>query len=199
LGKESAARYESMRGTVESYMSTKHQALDVPSAGDESRREYASGIVEWQGVGTSGAVGGLRLRTWMLRRRADVELLADDERECRIRPRVRLSARAASSFVVPGQLFFAPTFTASARLFHGNAKGVALTIRHDWCTRSPRVPSCRLRIERAKELLSKSPLSINEGALCVGYGSSQTLVRMFRKEVGVSPMQYRCRRSTRSP
>jgi hypothetical protein len=131
LGKESAARYESMRGTVESYMSTKHQALDVPSAGDESRREYASGIVEWQGVGTSGAVGGLRLRTWMLRRRADVELLADDERECRIRPRVRLSARAASSFVVPGQLFFARTFTASARLFHGNAKGVALTIAHD--------------------------------------------------------------------
>jgi hypothetical protein len=120
-----------MRGTVESYMSTKHQALDVPSAGDESRREYASGIVERQGVGTSGAVGGLRLRTWMLRRRADIELLADDDREWRIRRRVRLWPGPLRRSVVPGQLFFAPTFTASARLFHGNAKGVALTIAHD--------------------------------------------------------------------
>jgi AraC family transcriptional regulator len=49
-----------------------------------------------------------------------------------------------------------------------------------------------LRIDHAKELLRRTQLSVTEVALRVGYGSSQTLAREFRKEVGVSPTQYRC-------
>jgi AraC family transcriptional regulator len=47
------------------------------------------------------------------------------------------------------------------------------------------------RIERAKELLTKTRLSVTEVALGVGYGSSQTLARVFRKEVGTTPIEYR--------
>jgi len=50
----------------------------------------------------------------------------------------------------------------------------------------------RLRIDRAKELLRDTQLSVTEVALRVGYGSSQTLAREFRKEVGISPVRYRC-------
>jgi AraC family transcriptional regulator len=47
------------------------------------------------------------------------------------------------------------------------------------------------RIERAKELLMKTRLSLTDVALGVGYGSSQTLARVFRKEVGTTPIEYR--------
>jgi AraC-type DNA-binding domain-containing proteins len=47
------------------------------------------------------------------------------------------------------------------------------------------------RIERAKELLTSTHLSVTEVALGVGYGSSQTLARAFRKEVGTTPIDYR--------
>jgi AraC family transcriptional regulator len=49
----------------------------------------------------------------------------------------------------------------------------------------------RVRIERAKELLAGTGLSITEIALSVGYESSQTLARVFRKNVGTTPAAYR--------
>jgi len=49
----------------------------------------------------------------------------------------------------------------------------------------------RRRLERAKELLSTTNLPIVEVAHRVGYGSSQTLSRVFREEAGVSPNEYR--------
>jgi AraC family transcriptional regulator len=48
-----------------------------------------------------------------------------------------------------------------------------------------------LRINCAKELLAKTGLPITRIAERVGYGSSQTLARAFRKEVGTSPLVYR--------
>jgi AraC family transcriptional regulator len=49
----------------------------------------------------------------------------------------------------------------------------------------------RLRIERAKDLLTTTPLSVTDIALRVGYGSSQTLARVFRQNVGATPSEYR--------
>ena len=49
----------------------------------------------------------------------------------------------------------------------------------------------RRRMELAKELLSTTSLPIVEVAHRVGYGSSQTLARVFRKEAGASPIEYR--------
>ena len=49
----------------------------------------------------------------------------------------------------------------------------------------------RLRIERAKDLLATTGLSVTDIALRVGYGSSQTLARVFRRNVGSTPAEYR--------
>jgi AraC family transcriptional regulator len=48
-----------------------------------------------------------------------------------------------------------------------------------------------LRMNCAKDLLVKTSLPITAVAERVGYGSSQTLARAFRKEVGSSPVEYR--------
>ncbi len=48
-----------------------------------------------------------------------------------------------------------------------------------------------LRIERAKALLALTDTPITAIALDVGYESSQALARLFRREVGVSPSDYR--------
>ncbi len=48
-----------------------------------------------------------------------------------------------------------------------------------------------LRIERAKALLELTDTPVTEIALDVGYESSQALARLFRREVGVSPSEYR--------
>ena len=49
----------------------------------------------------------------------------------------------------------------------------------------------RARVERAKELLATTLLSVTDIALRVGYGSSQTLARVFRRNVGATPAEYR--------
>lgn len=49
----------------------------------------------------------------------------------------------------------------------------------------------KLRVERAKELLEASSLPISEIALAVGYDDQGQLARLFRKEVGTTPSQYR--------
>lgn len=48
-----------------------------------------------------------------------------------------------------------------------------------------------LRIARAKTLLEATDAAVTEIAFDVGYESSQALARLFRREVGVSPSEYR--------
>jgi AraC family transcriptional regulator len=48
-----------------------------------------------------------------------------------------------------------------------------------------------MRLERAQALLADTPMSIIEVALSVGYDTSQGLGRLFQRELGVSPSQYR--------
>ncbi len=49
----------------------------------------------------------------------------------------------------------------------------------------------RLRIEKAKEMLRLTELSVTEIALSVGYETPQALSRVFVRMVGVAPSQYR--------
>lgn len=48
-----------------------------------------------------------------------------------------------------------------------------------------------MRMNRAKELLWESTKSITEVAMETGYGTSQYFSRMFKKEVGMTPSEYR--------
>lgn len=48
-----------------------------------------------------------------------------------------------------------------------------------------------LRAERARAMLESTDKSITDIAFTVGYGSSQALARVFRREFGVSPSDYR--------
>ncbi|MCA1791780.1 MAG: AraC family transcriptional regulator, partial [Thioalkalivibrio sp.] len=50
----------------------------------------------------------------------------------------------------------------------------------------------RLRIQRARELLERTPMSITEIAMAIGY-SPQQLVRHFRQATGLPPREYRRR------
>lgn len=54
----------------------------------------------------------------------------------------------------------------------------------------------KLRMERARVLLEMTNAPITEIAFDVGYESSQALARLFRREVGVSPSEYRRDRLT---
>lgn len=49
----------------------------------------------------------------------------------------------------------------------------------------------RLRLERARELLVGTNLSVGDIAEQVGYETPQALARMFRAEAGESPLEYR--------
>jgi AraC family transcriptional regulator len=48
-----------------------------------------------------------------------------------------------------------------------------------------------LRVERAKDLLANSTLSMSDVAAAIGYDDQGQLARLFRREVGVTPSQYR--------
>lgn len=52
----------------------------------------------------------------------------------------------------------------------------------------------RLRLERAQALLADRRLSIIEVALSVGYDTPQGLARLFQRELGISPREWRRRR-----
>lgn len=47
------------------------------------------------------------------------------------------------------------------------------------------------RIERAKEMLQTTDLTVTEIAMCLGLDSSQTLARVFRESVGCTPTTWR--------
>ncbi len=49
----------------------------------------------------------------------------------------------------------------------------------------------KIRIEKAKEYLSQSSYSIEEIAYSVGFNSLQRFSELFKKRVGVSPLNYR--------
>ncbi len=55
----------------------------------------------------------------------------------------------------------------------------------------------RRRLERARELLTTTPMPVTEICHAVGYGSLGTFSREFRRESGESPTDYRGR--TRKP
>lgn len=48
-----------------------------------------------------------------------------------------------------------------------------------------------LRVERAKEMLQATDMAVTEIALSLGFDSSQTLARVFRKCVGCTPSEWR--------
>jgi AraC family transcriptional regulator len=48
-----------------------------------------------------------------------------------------------------------------------------------------------LRVERAQDLLANSTLPISDVAAAVGYDDQGQLARLFRREVGATPSQYR--------
>ena len=52
----------------------------------------------------------------------------------------------------------------------------------------------RRRLERAKELLEETPLSIAEVALAVGCANQSHFSALFHKATGVTPLGYRLRR-----
>ncbi len=51
----------------------------------------------------------------------------------------------------------------------------------------------QIRIERAKNLLAETDLSVAGVAEALGFGSSNYMIRLFRRKVGISPMAYRTR------
>ena len=48
-----------------------------------------------------------------------------------------------------------------------------------------------LRVERSKQLLTETELSIKEIAVNVGYYDASSFIRRFKQITGVTPLQYR--------
>lgn len=51
----------------------------------------------------------------------------------------------------------------------------------------------RVRVERARQLLERQGLGLEEVAAICGFGSAETMRRRFHQSVGVSPSEYRAR------
>ncbi len=51
----------------------------------------------------------------------------------------------------------------------------------------------RVRVERARHLLEREGLSVEEVAATCGFGSGETMRRRFQHSLGVSPAEYRHR------
>ena len=54
-----------------------------------------------------------------------------------------------------------------------------------------------LRLEKAKELLAHSDMSVDEISTAVGYLNSSSFRRKFKQETGLTPSQYRLKESDR--
>jgi transcriptional regulator GlxA family with amidase domain len=57
----------------------------------------------------------------------------------------------------------------------------------------------RVRLERARQLLEREGLGLEEVAAACGFGSAETMRRCFHESVGVSPSEYRARFSRAQP
>lgn len=51
------------------------------------------------------------------------------------------------------------------------------------------------RLERAKQLLIHTNMSVGEIAMSCGYSDPLTFSRLFKKKIGISPRQYRCNKT----
>lgn len=51
----------------------------------------------------------------------------------------------------------------------------------------------RVRVERARQLLEREGLGVEEVAATCGFGSAETMRRRFQQSLGVSPSAYRAR------
>jgi len=77
------------------------------------------------------------------------------------------------------------------------AKGVNLSARHlDRCFReqmgiTPMTYLSRFRLRQSRRLLESSPLNISEVAATVGFSDSGYFSRVFRRDMGMSPSEYR--------
>ena len=77
------------------------------------------------------------------------------------------------------------------------AQGVSLSARHlDRCFReqmgiTPMTYLSRFRLRQARRLLESSPLNISEIAGTVGFSDSGYFSRVFRRDLGMSPSEYR--------
>ena len=49
----------------------------------------------------------------------------------------------------------------------------------------------KLRLEKAKQLLRESDMSIDEVSAAVGYANASSFRRKFKQETGISPSQLR--------
>ncbi len=56
----------------------------------------------------------------------------------------------------------------------------------------------RVRVERARQLLEREGLAIEEVAAVCGFGSAETMRRRFQQSLGVSPSEYRARFRSRA-
>ena len=56
---------------------------------------------------------------------------------------------------------------------------------------TPKRYALKIKIERAKELLSHSNLSVGEISVNLGFSNQSHLTRVFRDVVGVPPLEYR--------
>lgn len=57
----------------------------------------------------------------------------------------------------------------------------------------------RIRVERARQLLEREGLGIEEVADTCGFGSAETMRRRFQRSLGVSPSEYRARFTRPTP
>lgn len=54
----------------------------------------------------------------------------------------------------------------------------------------------RLRLSMARELLNETSLRVSDIAAKTGFGDTNTLIRQFRREQGITPLQYRVQKRT---
>ncbi|MDR2439401.1 MAG: DNA-binding transcriptional regulator [Planctomycetaceae bacterium] len=77
------------------------------------------------------------------------------------------------------------------------ADSATLTLRtlqrrfHDWLGRSPEAELTRVRLEHAQSLLRDTNLPVTSIGHRVGFSPPQYFMRVFRRELGMTPQQYR--------
>ncbi|MDR3199011.1 MAG: substrate-binding domain-containing protein [Planctomycetaceae bacterium] len=77
------------------------------------------------------------------------------------------------------------------------AESVTLTLRtlqrhfRDWLGRSPEAELTRVRLEHAKFLLRDTNIPVTSIGHRIGFSPPQYFMRVFRREIGMTPQQYR--------
>ncbi len=50
-----------------------------------------------------------------------------------------------------------------------------------------------LRVEKAKRLLEETEMTVKDVGVAVGYENANYFTRVFKRVVGISPKQYKCK------